>query len=78
MSEENKMTIDEEAVAGADLNGDGHASKEEMAMHLEFKRKEMEDQDAQYAKLTGQIINHSFTCRSQTKIRFLQVVSSGI
>jgi len=47
MSEENKMTIDEEAVAGADLNGDGHVSKEEMAMHLEFKRKEMEDQDAQ-------------------------------
>ena len=47
MAEENKMTIDEEAVAGADLNGDGHVSKEEMAMHLEFKRKEMEDQDAQ-------------------------------
>jgi FtsH-binding integral membrane protein len=47
MAEETKMTIDEEAVAGADLNGDGHVSKEEMAMHLEFKRKEMEDQDAQ-------------------------------
>ena len=47
MAEENKMTIDEEAVTGADLNGDGHVSKEEMAMHLEFKRKEMEDQDAQ-------------------------------
>lgn len=47
MSGENKMTIDEEAVAGADLNGDGHVSAEEMAMHLEFKRKEMEDQDAQ-------------------------------
>lgn len=47
MAEENKMTIDEEAVVGADLNGDGHVSKEEMAMHLEFKRKEMEDQDAQ-------------------------------
>ena len=47
MAEEKKMTIDEEAVAGADLNGDGHVSKEEMAMHLEFKRKEMEDQDAQ-------------------------------
>ena len=47
MAEENKMTIDEEAVTGADLNGDGHVSKEEMEMHLEFKRKEMEDQDAQ-------------------------------
>ena len=31
----------------ADLNGDGHISKEELEMHLEFKRKELEDQDAQ-------------------------------
>jgi FtsH-binding integral membrane protein len=30
-----------------DTNGDGHISKEEMAMHLEFKRKALEDQDAQ-------------------------------
>lgn len=47
MAEENKMTIDEEAVAGMDVNGDGHISKEEMDMHLEFKRRELEDQDAQ-------------------------------
>jgi len=40
-------TIDEEAVEGIDLNGDGHISKEEMAMHLEFKRKALEDKDAQ-------------------------------
>jgi len=49
MSEEAKKTIDDEAyeaVAGADTNGDGHISKEEMAMHLEFKRKELEDADA--------------------------------
>ena len=30
-----------------DLNGDGHISEEEVQMHLEFKRKELEDQDAQ-------------------------------
>jgi len=30
-----------------DTNGDGHISAEEMAMHLEFKRKALEDQDAQ-------------------------------
>ena len=45
MSDETK-TIDAAAVDGMDLNGDGHISKEEMAMHLEFKRKELEDQDA--------------------------------
>jgi FtsH-binding integral membrane protein len=31
----------------ADVNGDGHVSKEEQAMYLEFKRKELEDKDAQ-------------------------------
>lgn len=46
MSEEIK-TIDASAIEGADTNGDGHISKEEMEMHLEFKRKELEDQDAQ-------------------------------
>jgi len=46
MSEE-KKTIDAEAVEGMDTNGDGHISKQEMDMHLEFKRKELEDQDAQ-------------------------------
>lgn len=30
----------------ADTNGDGQVSKEEEAMYLEFKRKELEDQDA--------------------------------
>mgnify|MGYP003740511595 CR=1 FL=1 len=46
MSEEVK-TIDADALEGADANGDGHISKEEMEMHLEFKRKELEDKDAQ-------------------------------
>ena len=41
-----KTTIDSDAVTGADTNGDGHISKAEMDMHLEFKRKEMEDADA--------------------------------
>jgi hypothetical protein len=31
----------------ADTNGDGHVSDEEREMYLEFKRKEMEDADAQ-------------------------------
>ena len=31
----------------ADTNGDGHVSKEEEEMYLEFKRKELEDKDAQ-------------------------------
>ncbi len=45
MAEETK-TIDASVVEGADRNGDGHISQEEMEMHLEFKRKELEDQDA--------------------------------
>ena len=40
-------TIDASAVEGVDKNGDGHISQEEMGMHLEFRRKELEDQDAQ-------------------------------
>jgi hypothetical protein len=47
MAEEKKVTIDASAVEGMDTNGDGHVTKEEMDMHLEFKRKELEDQDAQ-------------------------------
>ena len=48
MSEkETTLTIDSDAISGADTNGDGHVTKEEMAMHLEFKRRELEDQDAQ-------------------------------
>ena len=31
----------------ADTNGDGHVSEEEQSMYLEFKRKELEDKDAQ-------------------------------
>ena len=42
-----KKTIDAEAVEGIDTNGDGHISADEMSMHLEFKRRELEDQDAQ-------------------------------
>jgi hypothetical protein len=41
------MTVERGALpADADMNGDGHISKREMEMHLEFKRKELEDQDA--------------------------------
>jgi len=49
MAEEEKksVTIDADAIDGADTNGDGHITKEEMEMHLEFKRKELEDADAQ-------------------------------
>ena len=31
----------------ADTNGDGHITSEELEMHMEFKRKELEDADAQ-------------------------------
>lgn len=31
----------------ADTNGDGYVSSEELGMYLEFKRRELEDQDAQ-------------------------------
>lgn len=44
---DDKVTIDAAAAAEIDANGDGHISAEEMAMHLEFKRKALEDQDAQ-------------------------------
>jgi FtsH-binding integral membrane protein len=49
MSEEKKqLTLDADSdMAAADVNGDGHISKEEMEMHLEFKRKRLEDDDAQ-------------------------------
>ena len=42
-----KKTIDASAVEGMDLNGDGHVTKEEMDMALEFRRRALEDQDAQ-------------------------------
>lgn len=40
-------TVDAEVAKQIDANGDGHISKEEWDMHLEFKRKALEDQDAQ-------------------------------
>lgn len=44
---EKKLTVDSDgSLAGADLNGDGHIDDRELEMHLEFKRKELEDQDA--------------------------------
>jgi|TARA_R110000744_G_scaffold114581_1_gene214405 hypothetical protein len=42
-----KKTIDADALEGMDANGDGHISKAEMDMALEFKRKALEDQDSQ-------------------------------
>ena len=48
MAEENKkVTIDKDAVVGMDMDGDGHITKAEYDMHLEFKRRELEDADAQ-------------------------------
>lgn len=43
-----KKTVDK-ALEAADTNGDGHVSMEEIEAHLdlEFKRKELEDADAQ-------------------------------
>ena len=38
-------TVDAE-VAAKDVNGDGHISKEEMDLDMEFKRKRLEDEDA--------------------------------
>ena len=47
MSEEEKKTVTIDAsIASADLNGDGHISKEEYEMELEFRRKALEDADA--------------------------------
>ena len=46
ISYDRPMTIDRSAISSADMNGDGHISKQEMQMHLEFKRKELEDADA--------------------------------
>ena len=35
-----------EGMEDIDINGDGHISQSEMDMHLEFKRKELEDAEA--------------------------------
>lgn len=48
MSDDQKtVTCDPEVANQLDKNGDGHVSKAEYLMHLEFKRRELEDQDAQ-------------------------------
>lgn len=52
MSEEIKKNIAEarktiEGLDEADSDGDGHITSDELEMHLEFKRKELEDQDLQ-------------------------------
>ena len=39
------ITVDEEILA-KDINGDGHISKLEYDMDMEFKRKRLEDEDA--------------------------------
>ena len=38
--------IEKKTIHPADTNGDGKVSKEEHEMYLEFKRKELDDQDA--------------------------------
>ena len=40
-----KITVD--GLEAADINGDGHVCQTELEMYLEFKRKELEDADAQ-------------------------------
>lgn len=48
MAAKKDKTVDD-SLAAADINGDGHISMEEVEAHmnLEFKRKELEDADAQ-------------------------------
>jgi hypothetical protein len=45
MAGKKTITVDEELLA-KDLNGDGHLSKIEYDMEMEFKRKRLEDEDA--------------------------------
>jgi hypothetical protein len=45
MAGKKTITVDEELLA-KDLNGDGHLSKFEYDMEMEFKRKRLEDEDA--------------------------------
>lgn len=46
MAEEKELKKVNPELAAADLDGDGHISSEEMAIYLESKRREMEDEDA--------------------------------
>lgn len=48
MAKKKEVTVDD-SLAAADTNGDGHVSMDEIEAHmnLEFKRKELEDKDAQ-------------------------------
>lgn len=46
MADKKTVTMDADAAARMDANGDGHISAEEAAMDLEFKRKRLEDADA--------------------------------
>jgi len=43
--QEKQLTV--EGLNEADVNGDGHISQRELEMYLEFKRRELEDADAQ-------------------------------
>ena len=46
MAEERKTTVTTDCeLDGADMNNDGHITSRELELHLEFKRKELEDQD---------------------------------
>jgi hypothetical protein len=50
MAEQKKHGVSDNAyqhLQEADTNGDGYVSSQELAMYLEFKRRELEDQDAQ-------------------------------
>lgn len=49
MSDEEQKPLTVESgseLSEADLNGDNHLSKEEVALHLDAKRKRLEDEDA--------------------------------
>jgi len=47
MTEEAQQELKSKGYHPADTNGDGKVSTEEEAMYLEFKRRELEDKDAQ-------------------------------